>query len=107
MKKGDISTGTLITIILGVILVIVFIYLVFFYPKKSKLNCGLCKSEFTHWCSECATAESPWITDVEKNKELIECIDDCIAPFGISYIYESCTNLKDKCKAYIPVLDTT
>jgi len=104
MKKGDISTTTLVAIILGVILAAVFVYLVYFYPKQSNLDCSLCKSKFAYWCSECATAEYPWATDVEMSKELIECIDDCIAPSGSSYKSESCSNLKNACKSYIPGL---
>jgi hypothetical protein len=103
MEKGDISTTTLVAIILGVILAVVFVYLVYFYPKQSKLNCSLCKAEFTYWCSECnTTTPNPW-DDVPMSDNLIKCIqENCIE--GVTDTTDSCNPKKNYCKSYIPGL---
>jgi flagellar basal body-associated protein FliL len=103
VKGGDISTNTLVVIIIGIIVLVVFIYLMFFYSKESSLNCRLCSSRFASWCQKCATAEGnwknpTWPNDVEKSKELKECIESClkITPTDV------CNTLRDKCKGYLP-----
>ena len=103
MEKGHISTTTLVAIILGVILVVVFVYLVYFYPKESKLNCSLCKSQFTYWCSACSTTTpDPWV-DVEMSDDLRECIKNgCLE--GIKET-NNCIENKYQCKSYIPGLE--
>ena len=101
MRKGDISITTIVAIFLGLILVFVFVYLLFFYSKQSKLNCSLCKAEFTYWCSECnTTTPNPW-AQVKMSNDLKDCINDCL---GISDKTSECKPKKYYCKTYIPGL---
>jgi len=103
MEKGDISTTTLVAIILAVIVVVVFVYLVYFYPKQAKLDCILCKSKFAYWCSECnTTTPNPW-AQVKMSDDLVKCLPDCLSispPPGPSY--DDCSSKKHECKSYIP-----
>ena len=100
MKKGDITTGTLVAIIVGVIVVAVFVYLVFFYGKESDLDCSLCKSKFTLWCSACSTTTpNPW-GEVEMSNSLKQCIVECLE----MTVTRNCVDYKDECKSYIPGL---
>jgi hypothetical protein len=103
MKKGDLSTDTLVTILIGIIVLAVVIYLMFFYSKESSLKCRLCSSKFAQWCQKCATTEGnwnmpTWPNDADKSDDLKECIQDClkISPT------DSCNTLREKCKAYVP-----
>jgi len=100
MEKGDVTIGTIIAIVIGVIVIAVFVYLVFFYGKESDLDCGLCRSRFTLWCSECSTTTpNPW-GQVEMSRDLKECIEECLGLGPDS----TCNDLKNQCKSYIPGL---
>ena len=107
MEKGDISTTALVAIILGVILAVVFVYLVYFYPKQAKLDCSLCKAEFTYWCSECNTTGDYSWAKVKMSDDLVKCLPDCLSinpPPAPDYNDCRFNNLPNKCKSYIPGL---
>jgi len=100
--KGDISTNTLVAILIGLIVLAIFVYLVFFYSKGSSLGCHFCKSEFAEWCQKCAVAEgnwnrTNWPNNVEMSEDLEECMLDClkISP-------NDCGSLRNDCLGYLP-----
>jgi flagellar basal body-associated protein FliL len=106
--KGDISIKTLVAIVIGIIVLAVVIYLMFFYSQESSLDCHLCSSKFAEWCQKCLTAEKNWNRptwgeDVPKSDELKECLDTCtnIDPEG------TCNALQSECKKYIYIPPTT
>jgi len=102
MKKGDLPISTLVAILIGIIVLTIVIYLMFFYSKKSSLYCRLCSSKFANWCQRCATTKDnwnrpTWPNDVEMEKDLNDCMQEClrITP-------NICNSLRDECKAYLP-----
>lgn len=117
--KGAISVKLLIAVVIGIIVLAVVVYLMFFYTGESSLDCHLCSSMFAEWCQKCLTElynwnrtlnGLPWVNNIDKSDELKECLDTCTnidldpGPDG------TCNELQDECEKYIympPVIYTT
>jgi len=110
--KGDISISTLIAVLIGIIVLGLIIYLMFFYSKESSFDCRLCSAKFAEWCQRCLTTEGNWgkpgwSEPVPMSDYLDNCKEDCL---GINFNDCGATGARDKCKGYIyipPITTTT
>jgi hypothetical protein len=101
--KGSISIDNLIFVVIGIIVLVVVLYLMFLYSKKSSFNCGLCRAKFAEWCQRCAISKynwnsSSWPDNIEKDEILKKCIQGCMN----SSPDDTCNLLREKCKGYLP-----
>jgi len=103
MSKADISISHVMAIFIGVIVLSVAVYLIFYHFRKNPLNCTQCTAELAAWCVECykICGRSNWGADNVMSTELGECVTRCDL---LSAATSSCdVNSFEFCKAYIPL----
>jgi hypothetical protein len=113
VNKGDISINTLVAVVIGIIVVAVVAYLMFFYSKESSLDCRLCGSRFAGWCQECLAVEENWKSTLSKGSwteplpmsdDLNNCKETCL---GITFDDCAHSDAIKECKKYIYIPPTT
>jgi len=104
MSKADFSISQVLAIFIGVICLSVVAYLIFYYFRKSPLNCTQCTAELAAWCVECYKMCGSVNWNGEENamgNELGECVTKCDL-LNAARNYCDSTSF-EFCRAYIPL----
>ncbi len=102
-SKGDFSIKIFLALVIGILLLGVVIYTLFFHSKEASFDCKMCASKFTQWCQECVVdnwGKDPWDVIVDMKDDLKDCKEECL---GITD--NECPQLKEMCRRYVFVPD--